>query len=459
MLKILIRLYLVLLATYGAASYLVPEALVQMFSDRYSRYSLEQMNGPLKLVERTFVEAPLSRWPTLLADLNAEIAPLALQLGLQTDPRLTRSERHGLAKGERRVRLGDDGDPSIALVPLPGGQVLWVAFPEAPTDIALTYWAMNALIGAALLVCLYFWLRPHWRDLERLRRTAARLGKGHLQERTAISPRSDIGQLARAFDDMAQDLETLIVQQRDLLNAVSHELRTPLTRLEFGLALLQADPLPAETQRRLEQQIRHVRELDALVNELLSYARLHASHEAPERQLLRLDEFLDSVLADFNEEQERRGVTLSLSVDQAPERVVLAPRLTARALQNLIGNALRYCQQQVWLTVRRESGGLLILVEDDGEGIPAGERERVFEPFYRLDRSRDRTTGGFGLGLSISRRAIEKQGGRLTLAQSEKSGARFAILLPDHLLADVETPSHAAARYAADSGPRFSSPS
>ncbi len=150
-----------------------------------------------------------------------------------------------------------------------------------------------------------------------------------------------------------------------------------------------------------------MRELDALVNELLSYARLHASHEAPERQLLRLDEFLDSVLADFNEEQERRGVTLSLSVDQAPERVVLAPRLTARALQNLVGNALRYCQQQVWLTVRRESEGLLILVEDDGEGIPAGERERVFEPFYRLDRSRDRTTGGFGLGLSISRRAIE----------------------------------------------------
>lgn len=433
MFKILIRLYCVLLVTYGAASYLVPEALQQMFSDRYSRVSLEQMNGPLKLVERTFVETPISRWPALLAELNADIAPVTLQLGLQTDPRLTSAERHRLAKGERRVRLTDDGDPSVALIPLPGGHVLWVGFAEVPTDIALTYWAMNALIGAALLICLYVWLRPHWRDLERLRRTAARLGKGHLQERTAISPRSDIGQLARAFDDMAQDLETLIVQQRDLLNAVSHELRTPLSRLEFGLALLQADPLPAETQRQLEQQIRHVRELDALVNELLSYARLQSSQQPPERQALTLGAFLDSVLADFSEEQERRGVTLSLDMAAAPEQALLAPRLTARALQNLIGNALRYCQHGVWLTVGRDANTLLITVEDDGEGIPPGERERVFEPFYRLDRSRDRATGGFGLGLSISRRAIEKQGGQLALTQSERGGARFDIRLTDAL--------------------------
>ncbi len=96
---------------------------------------------------------------------------------------------------------------------------------------------------------------------------------------------------------MAQELEALIVQQRDLLNAVSHELRTPLSRLEFGLALLQADPLPAETQRQLEQLVRHVRELDALVDELLSFARLQSSQQPPERLNLELEAFLDSVLA------------------------------------------------------------------------------------------------------------------------------------------------------------------
>ena len=229
---------------------------------------------------------------------------------------------------------------------------------------------------------------------------------------------------------MAQELEALIVQQRDLLNAVSHELRTPLSRLEFGLALLQADPLPAETQRQLEQLVRHVRELDALVDELLSFARLQSSQQPPERLSLELEACLDSVLADFAEEQERRGVAVHLDLTQAPRRVELAPRLTARALQNLVGNALRYCQREVWVAVRGDGAELLIAVEDDGEGIPAAERERIFEPFYRLDRSRDRATGGFGLGLAISRRAVENQGGRLDLSAGTRGGARFEIRLP-----------------------------
>lgn len=430
MFKILVRLYLILLVTYGAASYLVPEALLKVFDERYSRYTLEQLHGPLSLVQRAFATTPVEGWPALRDELATELAPISLRLVAPDDPALTPEERTALAAGKRRVRLGDYGEPSAALVPLSGERLLWIGIPEAPTDIALTYWAMNALIGAALLICLYVWLRPHWRDLERLRRTAARLGKGHLGERTAISPRSDIGELARAFDDMAQELEALIVQQRDLLNAVSHELRTPLSRLEFGLALLQADPLPAETQRQLEQLVRHVRELDALVDELLSFARLQSSQQPPERLSLDLSAFLDSVLADFTEEQERRGVEVHLEFAAAPARAELAPRLTARALQNLLGNALRYCQHEVWVTVRGESHELLIAVEDDGEGIPASDRERVFEPFYRLDRSRDRATGGFGLGLAISRRAVENQGGRLDLAAGTRGGARFEIRLP-----------------------------
>ena len=430
MLKILVRLYLILLVTYGAASYLVPEALLKVFDERYSRYTLEQLHGPLSLVQRAFATTPPERWPALQDELAAELAPISLRLVPRDDQALSLEERADLAAGQRRVRLGDYGEPSAALVPLPADQVLWIGIPEAPTDIALTYWAMNALIGAALLICLYVWLRPHWRDLERLRRTAARLGKGHLGERTAISPRSDVGELARAFDDMAQELEALIVQQRDLLNAVSHELRTPLSRLEFGLALLQADPLPVETQRQLEQLVRHVRELDALVDELLSFARLQSSQQPPERLGLDLEAFLDSVLADFAEEQERRGVEVHLDMAQAPMRVELAPRLTARALQNLVGNALRYCQREVWVTVRRDGETLLIAVEDDGEGIPEAERERVFEPFYRLDRSRDRATGGFGLGLAISRRAVENQAGRLGLSAGTRGGARFEIRLP-----------------------------
>lgn len=100
-------------------------------------------------------------------------------------------------------------------------------------------------------------------------------------------------------------------------------------------------------------------------------------------------------------------------------RFVLDPRLTARAVQNLVRNAMRYCDESLLLRLHLdEDGTCLLTVEDDGIGIPSEERERIFQPFYRLDRSRDRNTGGFGLGLAISRRAIEGQGGTLTVAQS-----------------------------------------
>jgi two-component system OmpR family sensor kinase len=112
-------------------------------------------------------------------------------------------------------------------------------------------------------------------------------------------------------------------------------------------------------------------------------------------------------------------------------RFVLDPRLTARAVQNLIRNAMRYCHRSLLLRVDMdEQGACLLTVEDDGIGIPPEERQRIFQPFYRLDRSRDRTTGGFGLGLAISRRAIESQGGSLTAEQSALGGAQFRIRLP-----------------------------
>ena len=113
------------------------------------------------------------------------------------------------------------------------------------------------------------------------------------------------------------------------------------------------------------------------------------------------------------------------------QRFALDPRLTARAVQNLIRNAMRYCDRHLLLTLDHSAlGHCLLSVEDDGIGIPEHEREQIFQPFYRLDRSRDRATGGFGLGLAISRRVIESQGGQLSVGQSKLGGARFCIVLP-----------------------------
>jgi signal transduction histidine kinase len=110
-------------------------------------------------------------------------------------------------------------------------------------------------------------------------------------------------------------------------------------------------------------------------------------------------------------------------------------RLLGRAIGNLLRNAQKYAAHEVALRARRDDGTLEIAVEDDGPGIPDEERERIFEPFYRLDRSRDRATGGFGLGLSIAHKAIALHGGSLKVEQSALGGARFVVRLPDGVLA------------------------
>ena len=163
--------------------------------------------------------------------------------------------------------------------------------------------------------------------------------------------------------------------------------------------------------------------------ELLSYSRLQNPARVPEQVQVSLDEFIDSILGSVDEEQSP-DIVIDVLLHGQLERFSLDPRLTARALQNLLRNAMRYCEKRIQIGVQVCLKGCEIWVDDDGIGIPDDQRERIFEPFYRLDRSRDRATGGFGLGLAISRRALEAQGGTLTVEASPLSGARFRLWLP-----------------------------
>ncbi|MBA1230692.1 two-component sensor histidine kinase [Pseudomonas viridiflava] len=431
MLKMLARLYLILLVTYTLALYAVPELVLKVFEARNLTYNHEQVRGTLKLIKTRFTQAPQASWPDIERELQNDFSPLQLRVLSIDDKDLTNSERAELLQGANALRTGDYGMASTVMTPLSTDRVIELLFPDPPVDINIMYWLMNVLVGAALLGCLSIWFWPHWRDLQRLKHTAMMLGKGNLAQRTHISPRSNIGELAQVFDKMAQDIGHLLNQQQELLNAVSHELRTPLSRLEFGMALVLTDPLQAPTRLRLEQMLGHIRELDTLIDELLSYTRLQSPYQQADRQNVPVQAFLDSVLGGFLDTQDARPFTLSLQTDTAPERFVLDPRLTARALQNLIGNAIRYCSGQVRVSVRlHPKEGLYMAVEDDGIGIPDSEKALIFEPFYRMDRSRDRETGGFGLGLAISRRAIECQGGQLQVDSSPLGGARFLIVLP-----------------------------
>ncbi|CAH0295342.1 ATP-binding protein [Pseudomonas mediterranea] len=431
--KLLIRLYLVTIVSYSAAIYLMPELVIRLFHERFMSYNLDYSRGLQTLMSKQFHAVPSEQWPALAAQMDKEFDPLRIELAAIDDVDFSANEQARLKQGENVVRLGDWAWRTLAVAPLDERTVVKMIVPPDPADVSWLYWSINVLIGATMLACLLLWLRPHWRDLERLRSTAERFGKGHLSERTHIASSSNIGSLAHVFDTMASDIESLLNQQRDLLNAVSHELRTPLTRLDFGLALALSDDLPPASRERLQGLVAHIRELDELVLELLSYSRLQNPERLPERVEVPLDEFIDSILGSVDEDLAAPDVVIDVLLHGALERFVLDPRLTARALQNLLRNAMRYCEKRIQVGVRVSAEGCEIWVDDDGIGIPDGERERVFEPFYRLDRSRDRATGGFGLGLAISRRALEAQGGTLTAEVSPLGGARFRLWLPTRL--------------------------
>ncbi|MGF6203368.1 ATP-binding protein [Pseudomonas laurylsulfatiphila] len=430
MFRILFRLYLVTIVSFSAAIYLVPDLVVKVFHERFVTYNLDYSRGLQTLIVKQFHAAPAEQWPALAAEMDKDFNPLHIVLSGNDDSSLTPEEQQRLQRGENVVRVGDWGWRTLAVAPLNERTVVQMVVPPDPLDVNLLYWSINVLIGATMLACLLLWLRPHWRDLERLKGAAERFGKGHLGERTQISPSSNIGSLASVFDTMAGDIENLLNQQRDLLNAVSHELRTPLTRLDFGLALALSDDLPAASRERLQSLVAHIRELDELVLELLSYSRLQNPARIPERVEVSLDEFIDSILGSVDEELESPEIVIDVLLHGQLERFSLDPRLTARALQNLLRNAMRYCEKRIQIGVQVYASGCEIWVDDDGIGIPDDERERIFEPFYRLDRSRDRATGGFGLGLAISRRALEAQGGTLTVEASPLGGARFRLWLP-----------------------------
>ncbi|AAY91911.1 HAMP domain-containing protein [Pseudomonas protegens] len=307
-----------------------------------------------------------------------------------------------------------------------GKQLLSIKLPEDPPLTLLYNIAAYALLGALLAIVLYFWVRPHWRDLERLRLAAERFGDNDLGTRLHLSRRSNIRDLAQHFNRMAARIEGLIANQRELTNAVSHELRTPIARLSFELDQLQQQPDPDENRELIADMYADLGELEEMVSELLSYASLEHGAATINRENIQAQSWLDSVVGSVALEAEAAGVQLLIRSCQV-EYVRIEPRFMARAVINLLRNAIRYADRRVEVSLVRLEHGYEVRVNDDGPGVPVDGREKIFEPFSRLDASRDRRTGGFGLGLALVRRVSQWHGGKVEVADSEWGGASFRM--------------------------------
>jgi signal transduction histidine kinase len=288
-----------------------------------------------------------------------------------------------------------------------------------------------------LLLCIlllsYALARHISKPVQQLRLAAERLGLGDFTARVNSSRQDELGELARTFDKMAEQIEHAVTAQRQLLQDVSHELRSPLSRLAVAVELARSSSNPSEALDRVE---REAARLNELVSELLAMTR-----EELRPTEVNLAGLLEEVVEDVQIEAQARQCRVVL--DSAPALIVSADsRLLQRAVENVTRNAVYYTAPgtDVHVAAQRRNGGVEITVQDAGPGVPEAALTRIFDAFYRVDRDRDRSTGGVGLGLSIARRAIEMHGGTIA-ASNTHPGLRVVLRLPDSRVISEPAPS------------------
>jgi signal transduction histidine kinase len=430
--RLFFRFFVLVMLSITAATFVIYFVFARLFGDPVEDIARRQAAAQIFLIEQYVDQAPSDEWLGRLnkvrevSDVRFDLIPLAEARAAFSGARRAALERGDIVLDPahkafyRRVDL--NGQRYIGS----DDEVLRAG--RLPIDLgrAFTMEAVRYVIVAlALLAPIALWSRRHWQGLQMLARTADEFGAGQLSARARMRPSDAAYPLAERMNAMAARIQELVEAQKTLLHSVSHELRTPIARLEFALELLAGRTGDPALVKRIQAMEGDLAELNALVNELLSMSRLDGAGTA-QRETIAVDDLLRECADGLHPRPER----LSCNGNAALGEIEGDRRLLVRAIGNLLRNAQKYAAHEVALVARRADGQLEIAVEDDGPGIPEEQRERVFEPFYRLDRSRDRATGGFGLGLSIAQKAVALHGGTLHVERSALGGARFVIRIP-----------------------------
>ncbi len=270
------------------------------------------------------------------------------------------------------------------------------------------------------------------RPLREMVGAARAMSRGEYGRRVTATSRDEVGELGRAFNRMAADLAEVDRVRRDLIANVSHELRTPLGSLRAMIENLVDGVEPIDPQA-FATMLNQVERLGTLVEQLLDLSKLESGVVPLARAPVTAATLLEQVAADWRAAAGARGVELRLLVEP-PELVVNADEARLhQVLGNLVANAVRHAPAGSAVTVmaRATAGGIALEVHDDGPGIPRVEADRVFERFYRSDRSRSSGDGGSGLGLAIARWIVELHDGSIRTEERTPTGCRMVVELPE----------------------------
>ncbi|MEY8198859.1 MAG: ATP-binding protein, partial [Colwellia sp.] len=287
----------------------------------------------------------------------------------------------------------------------------------------------RVVILATFGVVIFIWLWPMSRDLEQLKKATRDFGQGQFDSTAPAAKSTMIAPMISSFNMMAARIRRLIEAHKELTNAVSHELRTPLARTKFALQML--DSVKDDEKRaKYQLQIKNdVCELEELINEMLIYAAF--DNDKPEMNFTQtnLSELVQLQIASHDQ-----FVSSIEFINNLPDDYVCCDgHFMDRAVNNFISNAIKYGNDKVRVTLSLENEQCQICVEDDGDGVSDEFKQVIFDAFSRGDQSRNRETGGFGLGLAIVARIMEWHQGQASIGDSELGGVAFTLTWPAKL--------------------------
>ena len=395
--------------------YLEPQAaLVQYMVERLSLKNPQQFREAIERIEPrlrggltlfdangTLVRSNVT--PPLRAATNDEIATLG-------------KEKWALDVGRIVVRSDDGSLIGVYAPNRPGFPWVFVL----PLCLAIL-----VLVGG---VSIWF-SRRLARPLDQLAAAARRFGEGDTSARAQLGRNDELGDVGRAFDEMAERTSAVLQAQRRLMGDVSHELRTPLARIRVALELAAEDPVAAKDV--LTDVTADLDEIDQLINDILTTARLEGGENVPHaRRPIDLGDLADRAITRFGARHPHRK--LDRQIEGRDRELECDPVLLRRAVDNLLDNAAKYSDPSttVTLSVIANSSTVAFEIVDQGIGMSEADLDRAFTPFWRADDSRTRKTGGVGLGLALARRIARFHGGDVTLASIVGKGTTARLEVP-----------------------------
>lgn len=324
-----------------------------------------------------------------------------------------------------------------------GGSSIKIIVPSEINDMVIVmgpvplfnWFPLNLIISMVLIsmflisLGVYALIFPLERKLQLIQVGVNEVSEGNLDIQVQVIGQDEIARLSATFNAMTSHIKRLIESQRELTRAVSHELRTPVARIRFAVDTL-ADTEDEESRFKQRDFIdEDIESLNGLIDEMLTYAKLEEGSPKLDLEAVNLKELIEQVVRETN--ALGKDIKIVGNPPNAKVTAIADRRYLHRVIQNLAGNALRYAESTIIISAGVKKGDAFVIVEDDGHGIAESDREKVFIPFSRLDDSRTRASGGYGLGLSIVSRIAFWFNGSMSVDESpELGGARFAMTWP-----------------------------